>query len=88
MDAGKRFITGKEAPSMGYCYHGGFRQPFRQQFQFLKRQFLQDDALPFGDVLSEQGRRPGTHRPCRRLDRPHLFAAGDVVGFSGSGSQC
>ena len=26
---------------------------FRQQANFLRRQFLQDDALPFTDVLSE-----------------------------------
>jgi hypothetical protein len=29
-------------------------QQFRRQFQFLKRQFLQDNELPFSDVLSEQ----------------------------------
>ena len=27
---------------------------FRQQLRFLKRQFLQDDDLPFNNVLSEQ----------------------------------
>ncbi|MEZ6146846.1 MAG: hypothetical protein R3B91_15805 [Planctomycetaceae bacterium] len=26
---------------------------FRQQLRFLRRQFLQDEELPFGDVLSE-----------------------------------
>lgn len=29
------------------------RGPFRQQASFLRRQFLQDGELPFGDVLSE-----------------------------------
>src|SRR5437868_10593834 len=29
------------------------RGPFRQQASFLRRQFLQDAADPFGDVLSE-----------------------------------
>ena len=38
---------------MRYFHQGWFRQRFQQQFQFLKRQFLQDDALPFGDALSE-----------------------------------
>jgi hypothetical protein len=38
---------------MRYFHQGWFRQRFQQQFRFLSRQFLQDDALPFGDVLSE-----------------------------------
>ena len=38
---------------MRYFHQGWFRQRFGQQFQFLKRQFLQDGELPFGDVLSE-----------------------------------
>jgi len=38
---------------MRYFHHGWFRQQFQQQFQFLKRQFLQDNSLQFGDVLSE-----------------------------------
>ena len=39
---------------MRYFHQGWFRRRFQQQFRFLKRQFLQDDALPLGDVLSEQ----------------------------------
>jgi len=35
---------------MQYCSQGRFRQ----QVRFLRRQFLQDGDLPFGDVLSEQ----------------------------------
>jgi len=35
---------------MRYCNQGRFRQ----QAEFLRRQFLQDEGLPFGDVLSEQ----------------------------------
>ncbi len=35
---------------MRYCNQGRFRQ----QADFLRRQFLQDEELPFGDVLSEQ----------------------------------
>lgn len=38
---------------MRYFHQGWFRQRFREQFRFLQRQFMQDDALPFGDVLSE-----------------------------------
>jgi hypothetical protein len=38
---------------MRYFHQGWFRQRFQQQFRFLRRQFLQDDGLPFGDVLSE-----------------------------------
>lgn len=38
---------------MRYCHRGWFRQRFREQFAFLRRQFLQDEALPFGDTLSE-----------------------------------
>ena len=38
---------------MRYFHQGWFRQRFGQQFQFLRQQFLQDEALPFGDVLSE-----------------------------------
>lgn len=38
---------------MRYIHRGWFRQQFQQQFQLLKRQFLQDDEIPFGDVLSE-----------------------------------
>ena len=41
---------GKEATSMRDCNQGWFRQ----QFNFLRRQFLQDGSLPFSDVLSEE----------------------------------
>jgi hypothetical protein len=43
-------ITGKEARRMRYSNQGRFRQ----QANFLRRQFLQDGNLPFTDVLSEQ----------------------------------
>ena len=35
-------------PRRRYCSE----QSFRSQFEFLKRQFLQDGGLPFTDVLS------------------------------------
>ena len=38
---------------MRYFHQGWFRQRFQQQFQFLKRQFLQDGGLPFDKTLSE-----------------------------------
>lgn len=38
---------------MRYYHRGWFRQRFREQFAFVRRQFLQDDALPLGDVFSE-----------------------------------
>ena len=41
---------------MRYIHRGWFRQRFRHQFAFLKRQFLllQEGELPFSDVLSER----------------------------------
>jgi hypothetical protein len=47
-------ITGKEAPRMRYSNHGWFRE----QFGFLKRQFLQEGDLPFTDILSEEAITP------------------------------
>jgi len=38
---------------MRYFHQGRSRQQFHQQFRFLKRQFIQEDGLPFGDVLSD-----------------------------------
>ena len=35
---------------MRYCNE----QAFRSQFEFLKRQFLQDGGLPFTDILSRE----------------------------------
>ena len=35
---------------MRYCNE----QLFRSQFEFLKRQFLQDGGLPFTDILSRE----------------------------------
>src|SRR5260370_12939328 len=43
-------ISGKEAPRMRYSN----QERFRQQVQFLKRQFLQDGDLPFTNVLTEE----------------------------------
>ncbi len=43
-------ITGKEATRMCYFSQGRFQQ----QVRFLRRQFLQDGEMPFGDVLSEE----------------------------------
>src|SRR5436305_7149266 len=43
-------ISGKEAPRMRHPN----QERFRQQVQFLRRQFLQDGDLPFTDVLTEQ----------------------------------
>src|SRR5437763_15709504 len=42
--------SGKEAPRMRHPN----QERFRQQVQFLRRQFLQDGDLPFTDVLTEQ----------------------------------
>src|ERR1700682_1157636 len=47
---GYKFISGKEATRM-YRSNPGW---FRQQVQFLRRQFLQDGDLPFSNVLSEE----------------------------------
>jgi hypothetical protein len=43
-------ITSKEATRMCYFTQGRFQQ----QVRFLRRQFLQDGEMPFGDVLSEE----------------------------------
>jgi len=37
-------------PRMRYCNE----QLFRSQFEFLRRQFLQDGELPFADVLARE----------------------------------
>ena len=41
--------AGKEAPDVRQANQGAFRQ----QVQFLRRQFLQGGDLPFADVLTE-----------------------------------
>src|SRR6516164_1560085 len=43
-------ISAKEAPRMRHSN----QERFRQQVQFLRRQFLQDGDLPFTDVLTEE----------------------------------
>src|SRR3982750_670582 len=43
-------ISAKEAPRMRHPN----QERFRQQVQFLRRQFLQDGDLPFTDVLTEE----------------------------------
>src|SRR5215471_10827291 len=43
-------IRRKEAARMRHCS----QERFRQQVQFLRRQFLQDGDLPFTDVLTEE----------------------------------
>src|SRR5947209_459624 len=43
-------LSGKEAPRMRHPN----QERFRQQVQFLRRQFLQDGDLPFTDVLTEE----------------------------------
>jgi hypothetical protein len=50
MESCKRSTIGKEAIRMLYSSHG----QFRQQFGFLRRQFLQDGDLPLSNVLSEE----------------------------------
>jgi hypothetical protein len=45
----KVFVIGKEALKMR-----NLDRQFRRELQLLKRQFLQESELPFGDVLSEQ----------------------------------
>jgi hypothetical protein len=50
MDRGARPTTGKEATAVRYFPPG----PFRFQVRFLRRQFLQDGALPFTNVLTEE----------------------------------
>jgi hypothetical protein len=42
--------NGKEATAMG-CFSGGKE---RQQFDFLRRQFLQEGDLPLTDVLTAE----------------------------------
>ena len=54
---------------------------FRQQVQFLRRQFLQDGDLPFSNVLSEDrrtGRAPLSHRIFRYCPRI-IFGASRAV---------
>src|SRR5215471_4746858 len=46
----QQLLSGKEASRMRPSNPGWFRQ----QVQFLRRQFLQDGDLPFSNVLSEQ----------------------------------
>src|SRR5436305_1926108 len=43
-------ISPKEAPRMRHSN----QERFRQQVQFLRRQFLQDGDLPFTDILTEE----------------------------------
>src|SRR5215470_16326138 len=49
MEVANRSLPGKEALRMRYSNPGSFRA----QATFLRRQFLQDGALPFTDVLTE-----------------------------------
>src|SRR5688572_28811914 len=49
MVLGNKPITGKEASRMRHSSHGRLQQ----QIRFLRRQFLQDEQLPFNNVLSE-----------------------------------
>src|SRR5262245_30421687 len=49
MEAANRSLPGKEAPRMPHSNPGSFRA----QVSFLRRQFLQDDELPFTNVLTE-----------------------------------
>ena len=68
MEFGNQFVTGKEATRMR-CSHPA---SFHQQVNFLRRQLLQDDDLPFTDVLTEEviGR---AHDGDQRLVGPDLF---------------
>src|SRR4026209_843541 len=50
MGFGDRPINGKEATRMRDSNQGRFQQ----QVSFLRRQFLQDEVLPFSNVLSEE----------------------------------
>src|SRR5262249_51188866 len=50
MEGANRSLSGKEAPRMRYSNPGSFHA----QARFLRRQFLQDRALPFIDVLTEE----------------------------------
>src|SRR5215216_2651603 len=43
-------IRRREAPGMRRASHGRLRR----QFDFLRRQFLQEGGLPFADVLTEE----------------------------------
>jgi hypothetical protein len=51
MEFGNQSVTGKEATRMR-CSHPA---SFHQQVNFLRSQFLQDDGLPFTNVLTEEG---------------------------------
>ena len=50
MEVGNHSITGKEAPRCAILTESRFRE----QVDFLRRQFLQDGDLPFTDVLTEE----------------------------------
>ena len=50
MEFGNQSVTGKEATRMR-CSHPA---SFHPQVNFLRRPFLQDDDLPFTNVLTEE----------------------------------
>jgi hypothetical protein len=50
MEFGNHSIAAKEGTEMRYSHH----RSFRDQVNFLRRQFLQDADLPFTNVLTEQ----------------------------------
>src|SRR5215510_2402718 len=58
-------IHRKEAARMRHCS----QERFRQQVQFLRRQFLQDGDLPFTDVLTEEAISQALATVGRWLDR-------------------
>ena len=64
------------------------RGSFRNQVNFLRRQFLQDGDLLFTNVLTEEGACKPQHRP-HRLAGPDLFPTGrHALGLSRTGPEC
>ena len=60
---------------------------FRQQFHFLRQQFLQEGPLPLTNVLSADTHHAGAANDRGWLEGSDFHAAGDAVGLSGPGAQ-
>ena len=57
---------------------------FRAQFDFLRRQFLQDGELPFTDVLSRETVTQALDTIEDAWNEQYLHTAGNALGFSWS----
>src|SRR3954447_4600972 len=65
MEAGSCSNTGTEATAMRHAR----QQSLQEQVGFLRRQFLQEGGLPFGDVLTEELIAPALAAVTGWLDR-------------------